>query len=308
MGGTSQERTTQSNQQQQSQLTPGLGLGGLLGNLGSQIGNTPTGLTSQEQSALGSISSLGAAGNPFASSIGGVANTLLSGGGPDRTGIVNDAYSQYQSLINPTATGQYTDPNTNPFFAQTTGAIGDDVTNRLKSLFAGSGRDPSGAGEFSGQLGRGIASATAPIYAQQYQNERTNQLNAINNLFGAGTSTAGTLSGLDQTRLGNMQAGIGAADAANQANLYGPQLQLAAEAQRRGIPMNSIAQQLGLLGPLAAQFGTQNQSGTGSQTSETSSPFNPLSLLPLAIAPMTSGGGLGSSLFGQGFNWLTNRG
>lgn len=136
----------------------------------------------------------------------GLLNDLLTQTGntgptPDRTGMVNDAYSKFQSQLGPTASGQYTDPNTNPFFAATTAGIGNDVQKRISDLYAGSGRDPAGAGSFPQTLGRGIAEGTAPVYAGQYNAERQNQLGAIGNLFQGGGATAGLLSGLDQVPL-----------------------------------------------------------------------------------------------------------
>ena len=114
------------------------------------------------------------------------------------------------------------------------------------------------------------------------------------------------------------EAGIKAADAANNAQMWGPQAVLQAEAIRTGIPMQLLAQEYGIVGPLAQAFGTQNantsqlanasstQQGYGTGQTTTSTPFNPLSLLPLAFLP-TSGansaslaGGLFGSLLGGG--------
>ena len=58
------------------------------------------------------------------------------------------------------------------------------------------------------------------------------------------------------------------------------------------------------------QAGTQIGNTTGSSTQTTSTPFNPLSLLPLAFLPMTGGaplgGGILGSLGGGVFNSLSN--
>jgi hypothetical protein len=131
-----------------------------------------------------------------------------------------------------------------------------------------------------------------------------------------------------------MQAGIGAADAALKAQTWGPMQMLQVEAQRRGIPLQTLAAQYGMVLPAAQAFGTQSASGTsagassgqsatssaGTSTSNTlgtemgrttqSTPFNPLSLLPLAFAPLTGGtslAGMGASALGSGlFNSLSN--
>jgi hypothetical protein len=112
--------------------------------------------------------------------------------------------------------------------------------------------------------------------------------------------------------------------------MWGPMQTLAIEAQRTGIPMERLARQYGLIMPAAQTFGTQtgsssstgyNQGQSQSQATQ-STPFNPMSLLPLAFAPFTGGtslAGLGASALGGGLfnslsngflggnNWLTSR-
>src|SRR5499426_2063305 len=208
MNDDSESETTSS-----QQTTPWAPAAPALGGILAKIGQINPDLTTTETNALDRLSANANAGNPFAPAIGGVANTLLSGGGPDRTGMVNDAYAQYRAALAPTASGAFLDPNSNPFFGNTTSNIADSVISAARDQFAGAGRDPSGAGSFAGTIGREVASALAPMYAQAYDAERVRQLAAITGLYGAGAQTAGALSGLDQAKLGNMQAGITAADA-----------------------------------------------------------------------------------------------
>lgn len=326
MGGTSKEQNTQTSQQQSgtgtqntsSQLQPWMQTSGLLNNLLGQVGNVGTGQTENSLDALRQLGDLGVQGNQFAGQIGGVANNLLAGGGANnQAGMFNDAYKTYQDQIGATARGDYTDPNTNPFFAQTTQTIGNDVQNRLAGLYAGSGRDPSGAGSFAPGLARGVAEGTAPIYSNIYEQERQNQLGAAGSLYGAGNTTASNLTNLQQMFNQNQQAGIGAADAANAAQQYGPMLRLQAEAQKTGIPLQTLAQQLGIVAPITQAFGQQagqgtqstNMTGSGTQNTQQVTPFNPWSLAPLALMPLTGGasgaaGGLGSSLLGMGASKL----
>jgi hypothetical protein len=196
-----------SNQAGSSQLAtaPWAGNDALLRSLYAQLGGVASDVTPPENEALDRLGTIGGAGNAFAPAIGNVANTLLAGGGPDRTGVASDAYDRAVAELDPTARGDYLDPSKNPFFNQTTQTIGNDVENRLKALYAGSGRDPSGAGSYTYQLARGISEGTAPTFSNVYQGERANQLGAAKDLFGAGTGTAGLLSSLDQARLANMQ-------------------------------------------------------------------------------------------------------
>src|SRR4029078_4661563 len=95
---TSQSQATQQASQQASQqatqqgTSPWAVTSGLLGNLLNQIGGLYSNLTDAESSALGQLSANASAGNPWASQIGGVANTLLAGGGGDGTPMINHAY------------------------------------------------------------------------------------------------------------------------------------------------------------------------------------------------------------------------
>lgn len=223
-------------------------------------------LTGNEMGAINSLVARAGQPNEYAPAISRYANELLSGG-TDRTGIVNDAYAGLRGNLEGTARGDYLNPSTNPWFDQVTSKIGNDVQSRLGGLYAGSGRDPAGAGNFGGWLGRGIAEGAAPIFAQAYENERGRQMGAANTLFNAGGQTASMLSGLDQTRLGNQGAGIGASEAAYAAGNDPYNRTLQAEGLRRSIPMSILGQLEGMVGPLAEQFGVK--SGTETTTTPT---------------------------------------
>lgn len=234
-------------------------LNSILGGVGAMANNT--GLTGAESGALGGLQNLASQGNPYTTGISGYANNMLAGGGANNNApMVNDAYQDYLRKMNPTAAGQYTDPNTNPFFAQTTQTIGNDVQSRLQGLYAGSGRDPAGAGNFGGWLGRGIAEGTAPAYAQQYNQERTNQLNAQNSLYNAGNNTAGILGNFQNQFNQNQGAGVQGANAALTAQNSPYTQTLAIEAQRRGIPLSLMQQLAGIATPIAGLGGTGTSS------------------------------------------------
>jgi hypothetical protein len=274
MGGSS--KTTQSvNQVSQPWAPAQPALQGLLGKIGGQIGQA--GISPTETNALNTMSGVASGGNQFAPQINALAGDLL-GGGQDRTGMVNDAYSQYRTSLEPTARGDFVNPESNPQLQSYLSTIQNDIAGRVNSQFASAGRDFSGA--HAGALGRGIASGTAPVLYDAYSQARGQQLGAQDKLFGAGGATAGLLSGLDQTAFGNRQAGIGASEAANSANMWGPQMQLAIEAQRRGIPMDQLAQ----LTKMTAGIGALGGQVSGTTTGEKSDGFSPASLLPLALA------------------------
>jgi hypothetical protein len=241
-----------------------------LGGIEGLTGNT--GLTGNESGALAGLEGVANRGNPFLGGIRDYANLALSGG-PDRSGMINDAYKRYQDQLGSTANGDYMDPNKNPWFSQVTQSIGNDVQNRLSGLYAGSGRDPAGAGNFGYNLGKGVGEATAPIFSDAYNRERQNQLNAQGSLYGAGNTTGGLLSGLDTQRLANMQAGVGAAGSAMNAETAPFNQMLAAEAQRRGIPVSMLQQLAGIAGPIAQLGGTSKGTSTGTSTASGAQQF-----------------------------------
>ena len=105
------------------------------------------------------------------------------------------------------------------------------------------------------------------------------------------------LSNLDTQRFNTMGTGVNAANAATSAEADPYNRILAAEAQRRGIPLSALSGIESLVGPLAQAFGKTNG------TSETTTPTNWAQLgTGLAIAgigaatgnPMAVMGGLGS--------------
>jgi hypothetical protein len=283
MGGSSKEQQTQ----QQSQTAPWAPaqplLGGILGKLSGSLQNGD--LTSEEWDALSKMQGNAAGGNPYAGGIGSLATDLLNGGGPDRTGMVNDAYAQYQKMLQPFARGDYVDPSSNPTLQKYLQTIQDGVSNQVNGMFAGAGRDLSGANQQT--LSRGIAQGEAPVLYDAYNAGVQGQRSAIDSLYGAGGQTAGLLSGLDQARLGNRSAGVGAAGAALDARNYGPQQTLAIEAARRGIPL-SYLQQIAGMGMGIAGLGGQSQGQSNTQTKSTPGAYEWASL-----APKYFGGGKG---------------
>lgn len=285
MGGTSkQTQTTQQRSSQDPWFPTTAGLSQIADKATGMIGGT--GLTGVENTALNTLAGNAADGNPYSGQIGVLANDLL-GGGVDRTGYATGAYDSYKSALDPFARGDYLDPSTNPALGKYLSVLGDDISNRVNGYFAGAGRDFSGANTQS--LSRGLAEGMAPTMLNAYQGERSNQMNAINALYGAGNTTAGILSGLDQTALGNRQAGVGAAAAALDANNYGPQQTLAVEAMRRGMPIQNLSDVAGILGPIGSMGGTGNMSGTA-QGTYTKSP----------VDTALGWANVGTSLFGGG--------
>jgi hypothetical protein len=266
-----------------------------------------TNATDTQNAALGGLAA-NAQNNPYAPGVGLLANNLLAGGGPDRTGMVQGNYDAFKSSLAPYTTMD-TNPNSNQAYQNFTSGLTNDLTDRIKAQYAGAGYSPTSSGDFGKQLGEGIARGVAPTFLQANNDLEARKLGAIQGLYGAGNTTAGLLTGMDQTALGNRQAGVGVASQALDANNQPYMQQLMVEAQRRGIPIQNIAQLENLVVPMAQLGGTSN--ATGQTTQQTQVPALQQILgagiagAGLLGAPFTGGAslgltGMGAGMFGGG--------
>lgn len=284
MGGTSKQTTTQN-----STTAPWTAaqpaLQGILSQLQGNLGNT--GVTGAESGALDTIVNNSNAGSAtYSPLVSSYAKDLLSGGGAlDQAGNVNSNYQRYVDQTNPLASNTNYNPYDTPGFRDAISTLTSDITQGVNGQFAAAGRDFSGAN--SQALSRGILQGVAPTIAAQYNQNVQNQQGAAGNLYNAGNTNAGILSGLQQQKLANQGQGVTAAGQAVDTANAGANATLMAEAQRRGIPVQS----LGLL----AQIGIPI-AGLGNQSSGTSTTTNQMSGVQ-QFAQLA--GGLGS-LFGGG--------
>lgn len=270
MGGESSSNKTTIQQQATDPYAP---TKPILNNIFAQLGGVNPNLTGAETDAINQLGASG--GNQYAGAVGDVAGGLLGGGGASgQAGFLTDAFNQYKAALDPFASGKYVDPASNPALGQYMSTIANDVGNRVNSMFAGAGRDLSGAN--IQQYGRGIAEGQAPVLADMYNQERTRQLGAISGIFGGAGQTAGTLTDWNQQGNANRMAGIDASNAATAARNSGPMAAVEAEAMRRGIPMQTMAQIMGLTMPAATGFGSTTNWGNeqGTQKKSMADTFN----------------------------------
>jgi len=294
MGGSTTQKSTSTT----SPYEPAkAGINSLLSQIQGLIPSA--GLNSNETGALDTLSANAQAGNPYAGQIGDLASSLLSGGNATaQSGNIQGALDQYRTQLNPFASGSMV--GNNQALQSQLNTVSNDISNRVNSMFAGAGRDFSGANLNS--LSRGIMEGTAPILANQYNQDVQNQLNAAGQLYGAGNTTAGLLSGLNQQSLANRQAGIEASTMAQQARDSGANQILNVEAQRRGIPTQNYANLLGTIAPVGQAFGTTNQTTTSSQPIEQQILGGVLG--GLGLAGKMGGFGSGGWLLGSGGSGL----
>jgi hypothetical protein len=262
MGGTSQ-----TSQTQQSTTAPWAAaqpaLGGILGQVTNGLDHTA--LTGTENNALNTLTQNGQnATTQYAPQIGQYAGELLSGGGAtNQAGNVNQNYLDYRNATQPLASNTNYNPYNTPGFSDAIQTMTNDITNSTNGTFAAAGRDFSGANSMA--LGRGISQGVAPAIAAQYNQNVQNQQGAAGNLYGAGNTNAGILSGLQQQKLANQGQGVTAAGQATEANNAGANAALSAEAARRGIPVQALGllSQIGI--PIAGLGGTSSGTSQGTQ-------------------------------------------
>ncbi|OAF05468.1 hypothetical protein AYJ54_00755 [Bradyrhizobium centrolobii] len=264
MGGTSKSETTQQSTTAPWQPAQGA-LTGILGQLNNYL--PQTGLNGAQTNAINTIDQNGANVGQYAPAVNAYTTNLLNGGGAtDQAGNINSAYQQYVSQTNPLASNTNYNPYDTPGFKDALNTLTSDITNQVNGSFAAAGRDFSGSN--SQALGRGLTQGLAPTIVAQYNQNVQNQQGAAGNLYSAGNTTGGILSALQQQKLANQGAGVGAISAGQDALNSGANNTLAAEAQRLGTPL----QNLGLLAnigiPIAGLGGTS--SGTSNTTNQMS--------------------------------------
>lgn len=256
MGGTS--KTSQNSfQSSQLQRDPYAPTAPALNALSQSIyGQTnQTGLTGAES---GAISGLAGSFQPnqFLPQINNAVSGLLNAGQG-----VNANLNEYRAGLLP-----YTKMDTNPYsneaFTKATGYLTDDITNRIKSQYAGAGYSPVRAGNFQGSLAEGVSRGVAPAWLQASNDLENRKLGAMASMYGAGNTSAGLLGTLMPSAIG----AAGTAQGMNQSNADAPFLRLLeTEAQRRGIPLQNMANLASLIVPMAQVGGTAHSSGYGRQ-------------------------------------------
>lgn len=262
MGGTSTSKQTQT-----SQLTgydPAMStVNGILGNLGTisnSIGTTPN---AAQTGALNTIEA-NANNNPFTTSMNNNALGLLNGGGAkNNDAAISGTLDALKSgIVGQTASGA--NIGKNPALQAQLDQIATDTTNQVNGSWAAAGRDGSPGNAQA--LARGIAAGEAPVIAAQYNTDTSNALGAANTLYGAGNTTYGMLNSNNAAANSNIENGTNVASAALNNQNWGANATLQAEAQRSGIPLSQYQTLLGMVSPIAAQFGTQNGTATGENT------------------------------------------
>lgn len=263
MGGTS--KTTQQTQQSSTtnpwEPTQGI-LSDILKGIQGQVGNYQP--TSAETGAINQLEANAQNLPNYTPQATSLANDYLTGG-PDRTGIVGNAYDASSAALSPYLNPDWLDPTKVPGIAAALDTVRNDVTNSVNSTFAGAGRDLSGLNMQS--LARGIAQGEAPVLLDAYYKNAGLQQNAATALPGIANAAATTQSGLDQTSLANRAQGLNVGlTTVPQAANASPSAVLNAENLLRTLPLQNLGLLSNLTIPIAGlggqSYGTSNTVGT----------------------------------------------
>lgn len=273
-----------TNQSQSSSTNPWAPASGLLNNLISGYGSQSTAVTPGQSAALSNLTSDTANLPNFGAQGANAIGNLFSSSTQPQVGTLQNAYDTLQSNLGSTASGANLNPYSTPGFSDAINTAMSDITNQVKGVYAGSGRDPSGAGSFAGSLGRGLTQGIAPTIASQYNQNYGNMVNANNSLFSGAGSTASGITNLNQTQLGNGIAGITGASSIPGLYTSPDTAQLAAANAQYSQPYSNLAQ---LLQPSTALAGL----GSSSTGQGTSTATNSPSLLSSIQQGMQVGGG-----------------
>jgi hypothetical protein len=280
-----------TDQQQQSISQPWQPAQGALTGILSQLNPGNAQLNPNEQAGIQGLQNTAGYLSQYLPQLGANTSSLLAGGNAQaQAPMINQAYQQYQSQLNPYLQSSFLDPRNTPGFADALAATNADITQQINGQFAGAGR--SGSGYNAQTLARGLSQGEGQLLANQYNQNVANQLGAAGSLYGAGNTTGGLLTGLQQQALANQQAGIGSAQAGQQFATSPWQQLLTAGQLQQQIPLQYLQGLAGTATPIAGLGGQTQQQGVSTQTGTQ----------PLAQTIGQLGQGLGSFLWGGGNN------
>lgn len=246
---------------------------GLLTKLISQYGGLNTGVTGAQTDAANNLSAATTGIPNFGDTGANAVTNLFSSSTTPQVGMLSDAYNDLKTNLGGTASGAELNPWSTPGFSDALGTLTQNITNATKGVYAGSGRDPSGAGSFSKSLGLGLTQGLAPILQSQFNQNKANQMNAASTLFNAGGSTASGITGQNQVPLQNSLSALGAAPMLSNLYTSPAQAQLAAANNQYGLPFMNLQQ---LLNP-ATQMAALGGQTSGTSNTVTTQPQNTMS-------------------------------
>jgi len=204
------DSTSTTQQTQSSQSQPWAAALPLVNNLISKYGNQGTDVTGQQSTALANLNQATSNLPNFVPQASTAISNLFNTNTAPQVGMLQTAYDTQKANLSPIASGS-TNPYDTPGFSDAIKTAIADTTNAVKGVYAGSGRDPSGAGSFAQSLGRGITQGISLTIASQFNANVGNLMNANSALMSGANNTATGINALNQQGLTNGVAGLTAA-------------------------------------------------------------------------------------------------
>jgi len=252
MGGKSSQDQTSQSATHSAPYAPTLPiLQGILNGVQGQLPNYAS--NPLEQQAYGQLTQNAQALPNWAPQATDLTNKFLTG---DPTGLLNPALQNYNSVLNPIATGSL-DPTQMPGIKNLLDTIRGDVSNSVNGMFAGAGRDLSGLNQQT--LARGIAQGEAAPLLGQYNQNVSNAVDAASRMYGAAGQTASAI-GENQGQgfnFANMVPALSNASPLGVLNAQG--------LQRQG-PLQNLGMLANLTVPIAGLGGDTNSQNYTHQT------------------------------------------
>ena len=258
----------------------------LLSNLASTAGNINTGVTGQQTGALGLLSQeSGNVPDLTTPATGAVTNSLGASTAPWQ-GMLGDVVNNYNANTNAIATGD-TNPWNTPGFSDAMAHMTDQLGHGVSSMYAGSGRDPTGAGSFGKSFANAVIPAESQAISSQYNANVGNKLAANQGQANVGTTASSTGSNEQLAALQQQLAGLTGAGMLPGIVTAPGQTALQTANTVYGQPWQNLSPALAAAEGIGGMGGTS--SGSGTTTQETSPISNILGLL-------TGGAGLAGAI------------
>lgn len=264
------ESSKTTEQSQQSQTQPWSAAMPLVNSLLSKYGTQSTDVTGSQSSAINNLLSSTSALPDFTGQATNAVNSIFNTSNAPQVGTLQDAYSTLKSNLGSTASGANLNPYSTPGFSDAINTAIADATNATKGVYAGSGRDPSGAGSFAGSLARGITQGISPTIASQYNQNYQNMVNANNSLMTGASNTASGINSLNTSQVGTLLSGLSGASSIPGLATQNATTQLGAANTAYGLPYSNLSQLLQPSLALAGLGSSSSGSGTSTQTSSPS--------------------------------------
>lgn len=286
--------TTTKTTSQSSETNPWAPAQPLLQSILGKLGGINTDVTGGQSTALANLNKAASGIPDLSAGINGAVTGALGTSTAPQQGMLADALAGLKKNLGSTASGEELNPYSTPGFSDAINTMTNDITKSVKGVYAGSGRDPSGAGSFAGSLGEGLTRGIAPVIQSQYNTNKQNQMGAATNLFNSEGATAGGLTNQQMQQLAAQFQGLQGAGALPGLLTAPATAQLGAANASYAQPFTNIGMLSSLVNPIAALGG--QSSGTGTTTQESSK-----SLFSNIIGGATGLAGLNGAL---GNGWL----